>query len=191
MQKSVSQEFIEEFIQNVSITDISSTVFKISDEIDRNSYLSLKVCSICNKNFGKIESKKYFCHFCYKAFCEKCSVFKLKHPETCKNERCCNFCYFDIIRKSVFTLVEDFAKVKMNAEITERVLEEEKQKTLNQEIQKLEEEIFREGEEQKKEIERIDKVIQKMENDVKAKIESAIKLRRKVANVSSGVKIND
>jgi DNA-binding protein H-NS len=79
----------------------------------------------------------------------------------------------------------------MNAEITERVLEEEKQKTLNQEIQKLEEEIFREGEEQKKEIERIDKVIQKMENDVKAKIESAIKLRRKVANVSSGVKIND
>lgn len=191
MQKSVAQEFVDEFVQSINITELVAKVNEISQNIDRNAYLSMKICYTCNENFGKNAAKKYFCKFCYKAYCDKCCVLKHLHPETGQNERCCTSCYVTVIRKSVFALVEIFAKEKMNKEVSEREAEERKQQLLLREIERIEKELDEEQKSYSDEIGRIDKVIDKMENQVKEKIMNAIQLRKKVANVVNPPKKNN
>ena len=190
MQKSVAQEFVDEFVQSINITDLVAKVNEISQSVNRDAYLSMKICFSCNENFGKNAAKKYFCKFCYKAYCDKCCVLKHLHPETGKNERCCTSCYVTVIRKSVFSLVEIFAKEKMSKEVSEREAEERKQEALLRQIENIEREFDLEKKTYSDEIQRIDKVIDKMENQVKEKIMNAIQLRKKVANVVNPPKKN-
>ena len=67
------------------------------DEIDKNAYHQDKNCVICNSKFGNIGitiTKKYFCKFCYRGVCEKCSENRVN------NNRCCKKCFLPTVQEA-------------------------------------------------------------------------------------------
>lgn len=98
-------------------------VEKIDNNIDRCAYTLSKNCSSCLSVVGKTGVKKFYCHFCYKAFCLACLDKTTIHPETRNPEKMCNECFvyfakLQVVRSStehvVFCLNNDI-KLRENA----------------------------------------------------------------------------
>lgn len=179
MRELIIKEIIEDYLNSVNISDIDLTIEEIDPTLDKTQYLSMRTCASCLNNFSNYECKKYFCQFCYRAFCSKCSILTLFHPETKKNERCCNSCILLNIQKPVLKLAENFAKKQMQAEIQERLHEEHKQKLIQDEIHSVENEIEAEKQRFALESQLLDQQILKMENKIKEKIVSLRQIQRK------------
>lgn len=78
------------------VTDLSKfnlCVEKIDNNIDRCAYTLTKNCSSCHSVIGKTGLKKFYCHFCYKAFCLACLDKSAIHPESRDPEKMCNECF--------------------------------------------------------------------------------------------------
>ena len=181
MEGQVAREIKEEYLRSIDVREIQVRAEGIDQNTDKLQYLSMRVCAGCNTNFSNLTCKKYFCQFCYKAFCNKCSVLSLFHPETNRNERCCNPCYLLFTQKSVFSLVEKFAETKMQTEIQERAEEEKKQKNLNEEILSVKAEIELEKLKFSSESEKISSEVLKMEEKIREKMISLIQIKRKIS----------
>lgn len=179
MRELIIKEIIEDYLNSVNISDIELIAKDIDPTIDKTQHLSMRTCFSCNKNFTNYECKKYFCQFCYKAFCSKCSMLTLLHPETKKNERCCNSCILSSIQKPVLQLAETFATKQMQAEIQERLTEEHKQNLLQEQIHLLESEIHAEHQRFTFESNLLDQQITKMETKIKEKIVNLRQIQRK------------
>lgn len=181
MEGQVAKEIQEEFLREVNVREIIVKAEQIDLSVDKFQYLSMRVCAGCNTNFSNKTCKKYFCQFCYKAFCNKCSVLSLIHPETNRNERCCNPCYLQFTQKSVFNLVEKFAEMKMQSEILERMQEEAKQNSLKEEILSIKAEIELEKMKFLSESEKLNSEVLKMEEKIKEKMVNLIQIKRKIS----------
>lgn len=78
---------------NVTMEDLST---------NREAWKFDKVCSLCGSTFGMLNlNHKYRCKFCYRGICEKCSTWRVLHPEFGVPRRCCQACYQKFISSTM------------------------------------------------------------------------------------------
>jgi hypothetical protein len=135
--ESVEFLLVKEFYQNVTTFLVEPVVKGIPEGVDRDFYLAMKQCKGCVSTFDKHDNKKYYCHFCYHAFCEKCCFLQVEHPESQKTERACAVCYLAYTKDSVLKVSEEFVQVKLKLQIEEKKKEEEKNIKVRQDIEGL------------------------------------------------------
>lgn len=174
------QELVNNFYSSVKTSDIEAKVAQIPENIDREQYLSMKGCKKCLKAFSKHTSKKYYCHFCYQAFCSECCVLTTHHPETQKSERVCNHCYLFYTKINVLEVSENFVQVKLVEEIKARENLENKlaeELIKNIDFRKL---ISDEKENFKLEKEKIEGEIKEENEKIRSKVLSTEQMRTKI-----------
>lgn len=78
---------------NVTLEDLST---------NRDAWKFDTECSLCRNAFGVLKLQhKYRCKFCYRGVCEKCSKWRVLHPEFGIKRRCCNACYEKFISSAM------------------------------------------------------------------------------------------
>ena len=159
IQSDLTSAIISDFKKFIDLSLITIQVSEIDSKLDREKYLSMKECFSCRASLGNKSQKKYFCHFCFNAVCETCSLLTIPHPETAKDERVCNTCYNRYLRLKVIQICDEFVKNKLKQEIDDQEREkalacqlsqdvldlkqnfEENKKNLNRKIVEVEEKI--------------------------------------------------
>jgi FYVE zinc finger len=106
----------------------------IDESIDRSKYLSMKECLTCGTPLGKQGSRKFYCHFCYRAVCSACSPLNLIHPESNKEEKICNPCYINSLKLLVLQSGEEYVINKLKIEIEAKEKEIQNRKLLAEEL---------------------------------------------------------
>lgn len=180
MFDEVSNKLVKDFYISINTSSIQANVQSIPPNIDRDQYLSMKECKKCSKTFSKHDTKKYYCHFCYIAFCNDCCVLTTTHPETLKEERICNTCYLEYTKLNVLEVSENFVQVKLEQEISERKDEEKKKEKIIADIDQLHKTMEKDEENFRAEVENIEKDIREEQNKVKAKELSTLQMRNKL-----------
>lgn len=117
---------------NVSLDDLSP---------NRTAHKLDKECSICSSSLtrGLLGGKKHHCHFCYRGVCSKCSGHKIHHPETQRDQRCCNACYTKFLSISIQAEKNaEIERIKRQSGVIETQLQKEVTQRENEDRRKLE-----------------------------------------------------
>jgi hypothetical protein len=178
--ESVSQALVQEFFSTVKTEHVEPKVNQISPEVDRDLYLAMKSCKACASMFDKHSNKKYYCHFCYSAFCEKCCFLQVMHPESAKFERSCAGCYLAYTKENVLIVSEEFVQEKLKQEIEDRKKEERLNEEVRLEIGKVREIMKEEKLIGEKELEKLDKEIKEEEIKTKGKELTILQMKAKL-----------
>lgn len=185
MIDEVSNALVKDFYASTSTQSIQAHVHAIPPTIDRDQYLSMKECKKCSKTFSKHDTKKYYCHFCYIAFCNDCCVLTTSHPETQKPERICNTCYLEHTKANVLEVSESFVQVKLEQEISERKNEEKKKEKIKADIDELHKTMEKEAESFRSTMVKLESEIREERNKVKAKELSTSQMKSKLIDKGS------
>ena len=179
------QGLVNDFYFSVKTPSIEAKVLGISESIDREQYLSMKECKKCLKAFSKHTSKKYYCHFCYKAFCSECCVLTTHHPDTQKSERICNTCYLFYTKINVLEESEKFVQDRLVKEIGARKeMQKEIEKKMGDNVGLRE--LMRDDEERFRcEVERIEGEIKEEKERIRSKELSTEQMRARVGTKGS------
>ena len=176
----VSQALVQEFYSTVKTDHVEPLVAQISPEVDRDLYLAMKSCKACASAFDKHTNKKYYCHFCYTAFCEKCCFLQVMHPESAKFERSCAECYLAYTKENVLIVGEAFVQEKLKQEIEDRKKEERLNEAVIVEIGKVREIMKEEKTVGEVELEKLDKEIKEEEVRTKGKELTIMQMKAKL-----------
>lgn len=110
-----------------------------------------KTCAICVDTFSFLGASKYFCYFCFKAVCKRCSMQKTYHPESKSMKRICDTCYSEMIKGIVINHYK-FEQDRLKAEIFNFQKRMEIEKLTCEKEAKMIEELNRSIEDTKNEI---------------------------------------
>ena len=77
----------------------------IPPSLNEEAFKRDNTCVGCGLTFGKVlnivHAKRYACKFCNRGVCAKCSPYRLMHPSTLQQERCCNACYSHLVTQDI------------------------------------------------------------------------------------------
>lgn len=110
-----------------------------------------KMCAICVAPFSFLGPSKYFCYFCFKAVCKRCSMQKACHSESKTMKRMCDTCYSEMIKGIVINHYK-FEQDRLKAEIFNFQKRMEIEKLTCEKEAKMIEELNRSIEDTKNEI---------------------------------------
>ena len=138
---------------NVTVDDLSP---------NRTAHKLDKECSICSgplsRKLGVLASKDRYwypshSYFCYRGVCSKCSGHKVRHPETNKDQRCCNACYTKFLSMSIqaektseiqqIRAKSDVIESQLQREENERENEDRRRAQLEAEVTRLKDDLMR------------------------------------------------
>lgn len=83
----------------------ASEAVVIPPSLSEETFKRDSTCVGCGLTFGKVlnivHAKRYCCKFCNRGVCAKCSPYRLMHPSTLQQERCCNTCYSHLVTQDI------------------------------------------------------------------------------------------
>lgn len=83
----------------------SSEAVIIPPSLNEDTFKRDNTCVSCGLTFGKVlnivHAKRYCCKFCNRGVCAKCSPYRLIHPSTMQQERCCKACYSHLVTQDI------------------------------------------------------------------------------------------
>ena len=112
-----------DFKPSSDLTKFNLKVKKIDDSIDRCAYTQSKTCTSCDTIVGKTGVKKFYCHFCYKAFCSACLTKTIVHPNSGDPELICNECFIYHAKMQVVEIGSEYVLYCLQKEIKLREAE--------------------------------------------------------------------
>jgi hypothetical protein len=106
-----------EFRLSKDLSRVPLKVSQIDQNIDRSTYILMKNCETCGTVIGKTGLKKFYCKFCFKAFCAACLTLTGIHPETKNPEKICFNCYVHFVKINVVEAAGEYVEHCLQQEI--------------------------------------------------------------------------
>ena len=86
----------------------------VAPSLSEDTFKRDNACVSCGQAFGKVlnivHAKRYCCKFCKRGVCTKCSPYRLIHPSTMQQERCCKTCYSRLVTQDIRSETQDDLK---------------------------------------------------------------------------------